>query len=377
MDWIMPKCLWLSEEQPYRHPVISISWPEQGLYVVHRRLGWCRRGSHTSTCSTEWNYLSHKLSDTQTRWSTVEKEAFAFHFALQKLDYYLHNSRFVIRTDHKPLKYLLEAPIKNKKIQLWALGISGNNCQIEYIPGTQNTCADLLSRTAVSEPSSLSPDEEFEMPDNTLEVNFISSNAISPKNYTKYDVGEVDIPFKPQIKLIGGWDDINIAKEQAKDPEIAQTLRLIQLGQAKKSVGERHLIIDYVLYYLTNAENDPIIRLYVPLHYRSGVIMAITAIWELTQPLMRSGRSIVGPISPSLKQLKPSVRVTDVPPFSFAKIGLDLSGPYTKSLSGNRYIVGFVDFYSGWPESFNVPDKTAATIAHSIIEEIFSRYGAP
>ena len=207
MDWIMQKFLWLPEEQPYRHPVISISWPEQRLCVVHRRLGfryrsmsgpsfgWCRRGSHTS--STEWNYLSHKLSDTQTRWSTVEKEAFAIHFALQKLDHYLHNSRFVIRTDHKPLKYLLEAPIKNKKIQLWALGISGNNCQIEYIPGTQNTCADLLSRTAVGEPSSLSPDEEFEMPDNTLEVNFISSNAISPKNYTKYDVGETDIPFKP------------------------------------------------------------------------------------------------------------------------------------------------------------------------------------
>ena len=38
---------------------------------------------------------------------------------------------------------------------------------------------------------------------------------------------------------------------------------------------------------------------------------------------------------------------------------------------------GFVDLYSGWPEAFAVPDKTAATIAHLIIEEIFPRYGAP
>lgn len=66
-----------------------------------------------------------------------------------------------------------------------------------------------------------------------------------------------------------------------------------------KEIRRRHLIIDYVLYYLTNAENDPIIRLYVPLHYRSGVIMTITAIWELIQPLMRSGRSIIGQISQS------------------------------------------------------------------------------
>ena len=91
-------------------------------------------------------YLSHRLSDTQCRWSTIEKEAFAIHFALQKLDHYLHNAEFIIRTDHKPLKYLLESPMQNKKIQLWALGISGYNCKIEYIAGPENTCADLLSR---------------------------------------------------------------------------------------------------------------------------------------------------------------------------------------------------------------------------------------
>ena len=37
-------------------------------------------------------YLSHKLSRSQCKWSVVEKEAFAIHFSLQKLDYYLHNA---------------------------------------------------------------------------------------------------------------------------------------------------------------------------------------------------------------------------------------------------------------------------------------------
>ena len=69
-------------------------------------------------------YLSHKFSRSQCKWSVVEKEAFAIHFALQKIDYYLHNSQFVMRTDHKPLKYLLESPTQNKKIQLWALSMS-------------------------------------------------------------------------------------------------------------------------------------------------------------------------------------------------------------------------------------------------------------
>ena len=41
-------------------------------------------------------FLSHKLSDSQRKWSVVEKEAFAIHYALQKLDHYLHNAQFVI-----------------------------------------------------------------------------------------------------------------------------------------------------------------------------------------------------------------------------------------------------------------------------------------
>ena len=89
-----------------------------------------------------------KLSRTQCKWSTVEKKAYAIHFALQKLGYYLHGAQFVIQTDHKPLKYLLESPIQNKKkkIQLWALSMTGYSCTIEYIAGIINTCADLLSR---------------------------------------------------------------------------------------------------------------------------------------------------------------------------------------------------------------------------------------
>ena len=64
-------------------------------------------------------------------WSVVGKEAYAIHFAIQKLDYYLHNFKFVIKTDHKPLKYLLESHMQNKKIQMWALSMSGHNCSIK------------------------------------------------------------------------------------------------------------------------------------------------------------------------------------------------------------------------------------------------------
>ena len=79
----------------------------------------------------------------------------------------------------------------------------------------------------------------------------------------------------------------------------------------------------------------------------------------------------------SLQKRKAPLQETDIPPYAFGKIGIDVSGPYPTSLSGNKYIVGYVDWCSGYPEAFAVPDKSADTIAHLIIEEIFSRYSAP
>ena len=51
------------------------------------------------------DFLSHRLSKTQQKWPVIEKDAFAIHYALQKVDHYLHGAEFMIKTDHKPLKY--------------------------------------------------------------------------------------------------------------------------------------------------------------------------------------------------------------------------------------------------------------------------------
>ena len=116
-------------------------------------------------------FLSHRLSKTQEKWPIIEKEAFAIYYALQKLDHYLHGAEFVIKSDHMPLKYILESPMQNKKIQLWALGISGYNCKIEYISGKENTCADLLSRSPCSDNEVKDDNIEVDISNNAFEVN--------------------------------------------------------------------------------------------------------------------------------------------------------------------------------------------------------------
>ena len=63
------------------------------------------------------HYLSHKLTASQTNWPTIEKEAFAIFYALQTSDQYLLDSEFVIRTDHKPLKYIMDPQYRTKRFK--------------------------------------------------------------------------------------------------------------------------------------------------------------------------------------------------------------------------------------------------------------------
>ena len=95
-------------------------------------------------------------------------------------------SEFVIRTDHKPLKYIMESPIQNKKIQHWTTNLQGCNYTIEYIEGRKNVCADMLSR--LQHPISVDSEcSDPDITDKTFEENFIDSSRIDPKKYAKYD----------------------------------------------------------------------------------------------------------------------------------------------------------------------------------------------
>ena len=49
----------------------------------------------------------------------------------------------------------------------------------------------------------------------------------------------------------------------------------------------------------------------------------------------------------ALKKQRTPVQEMDVPPYPFAEVSIDLSGPYPKSLSGYKHIVASVDHYSG------------------------------
>lgn len=91
-------------------------------------------------------YASRTLSDTEGRYSTIEKELLAVIWAVKHFRPYLYGNKFIIYTDHRPLAWLYSLKEPNSKLTRWRLRLEEYDFDIRYKKGPQNTNADALSR---------------------------------------------------------------------------------------------------------------------------------------------------------------------------------------------------------------------------------------
>ena len=91
-------------------------------------------------------YASKKLTKSELNYSVIEKECLALVWAIRKFHVYLYGKDFILETDHQPLVYLRQSKMENGRLVRWALALQPYQCKIRAIKGSQNVCADHLSR---------------------------------------------------------------------------------------------------------------------------------------------------------------------------------------------------------------------------------------
>ena len=96
-------------------------------------------------------FASQKLTTTQRSWSTIEKEAFAAIWALDKFRKWIFNKSVTLYSDHNPLTYITESATKSAKLMRWALALQQYDVTFKFKAGRTNVVADCLSRLEVDD----------------------------------------------------------------------------------------------------------------------------------------------------------------------------------------------------------------------------------
>ena len=91
-------------------------------------------------------YSSNGLSDTRQRYCVTHKELYAVVTAVKKFKRYLSGRRFIVRTDHAALKWLMQFKDPEGMVARWISFLSTFEFDIEHRPGNKHGNADGLSR---------------------------------------------------------------------------------------------------------------------------------------------------------------------------------------------------------------------------------------
>ena len=111
-------------------------------------------------------YASRIMSEVETRYAQIEKEALAITWSCEKFAEYILGMRIDIETDHKPLVPLLSTKQLDAlplRVLRFRLRMDRFDFTIHHVPGKEMYTADTLSRAAVAPPGRVSRAFEEEL----------------------------------------------------------------------------------------------------------------------------------------------------------------------------------------------------------------------
>ena len=170
--------------------------------------------------------VSKTLTDTQRRYSQIQKEALAIVFALHKFHQFLYGRKFILVTDHQPLTSLFgpnkaTPALAANRLARWALMLNQYDYKIEYRKTSHHGNADALSRLPVG------PDTQFDGEERDADVDTICMiKTIS-------------------LQISNSVEGTLLAKEAKNDPILAKVMRYVREGWPPKSREDNDVISGY------------------------------------------------------------------------------------------------------------------------------------
>ena len=326
-------------------------------------------------------YGSYKFSKAQSNYSVTKRELLAVVLFAEKFSPYLLGRRFLVRTDHASLQWLLNFKNPTGILARWYEILAQFQFTIEHRPGAEHVIPDALSRRP--------PD--------------VSDKAC-----------QTDDPAESVFRVSASdWTVSFLKAEQEKDPDISEIGRHLSAGRKPKknelskdsgrflSQWHRLRLVDGVLYRLYKRKpfDANQFQIVLPRSLISSVLASLHAgpsgghfatdkLFEQVRlrfwwPQMLSeiesfckkcpqcgSRNVPTPAPrASLGELS-ATEPLDV-------VGLDILSSLPQTPSGHKHILVVVDHFSRWVEAYPLRSQEATEVASVFVREFISRFGCP
>jgi RNase H-like domain found in reverse transcriptase len=103
------------------------------------------------------------LTSEKKNYSTTEKECLAIVWAVLHLRPYLEGKRFVIKTDHHSLRWVLNFTDAQGRLARWRLRFQEFDFEVLYLPGKSHHAADMMSRLQSIDPTLSEPTDPVDI----------------------------------------------------------------------------------------------------------------------------------------------------------------------------------------------------------------------
>ena len=343
-------------------------------------------------------YASRRLSDAEYRYTVTKKELLAIVYGLKEFRHYLLCRKFLLRTDHAALTFLMKTPDLPSQQVRWLDLIAEYNFEIVHRAGAQHNNADSLSRRPPDD-----DDEEtaLKRPMESRQCSFkaapIERTAVDAERLIHLDLEGIRQAQKddPVIQTVRQW--IESAED---DPDGRRVQRAPLKVQQLWSQNETLEIVEEVLYRrFVDTERT--------LKWRQ-IILPASLVNEFVTKIHggpASGHFGVEKTQRAVQKyaywpgwktdVETFVRKCDVccryrrgprhrqgplqEATSFGamrKVHIDLTGPHPRSKNGFTYILTVICQFTKYLIAVPLRDKTALSVARALVKHVYLVYGA-
>ena len=333
-------------------------------------------------------YASKALSKSERRYCVTRKELYAVVTFIKHFRPFLYGRKFLVRTDHNSLRWLLRFKDPEGQLARWLEVISSYDMDIEHRAGKLHRNADSLSRVPCNQCGYYDDwDKDQSVPKHIGEIHVKEKDDLCQFDQIQND--------DKDIGLVKAWVHENKRPDYKAISAESYTVKSLWCQWSLL------VLKDKILYRLWDDEETglPVHQAIVPsserrkvLHFchdsktagHLGVHKTISKIrqgyyWPGLQSdvrgYIRGCDTCSRRKSPSKTKRAPMQTVQVGYPME--RLATDILGEFPETEHQNRYILVVSDYFSKWTEAFPMPNMEAKTVARIIVNEVICRFGVP